>query len=514
MDRFASSVRRIHHAGRVVLWHQQTGRHAAMAPQTVAQVEGWTPGVGPPLELRAIVARLDRLSMLRESKPPSRAALRPARSRRVLLLPDVGALWMPLPTVRTAGGYAFVERALSAEQCALWRACNGSRTCDEVARLVGCPLSVALGFFEQLTDSDVQALQLRDNATRSGDPALLHLVAGERPGGDRSDHQFGASGETTLEHWHQQDITDGERHFDDRETTIAHAFALPHPGLGGECYGERLHRVLQERGLLPQGDGVTLEIGPGDGELGEAWLARVAAVGRPTGELVRLDVSPELLATQRRRMPSTRGMLGSATSIPLPDASVALVLCNEVIADLSAVPYDPSAASAPQGAAAQVAERLERYGIEPLPGMGPYNLGAWKLLEELARVLAPGGAAVLTEFGGLHEAPRETTQLDHPEVSIHFGHLATVAGCLSMHSTTMPLDELMQADLQQTWLSRHSYEALRARMRSQGRHLAARAWTPQTLQLPWAAEGLEWVPLSHEGPGPLFTRFMALVVRT
>ena len=77
----------------------------------------------------------------------------------------------------------------------------------------------------------------------------------------------------------------------------------------------------------------------------------------------------------------------------------------------------------------------------------------------------------------------------------------------------MPLAELLEVDLAQTWLSRHSHEALRARMRSEGRHLAARAWTPQTLTLPWTVEGLEWVPLSDEGPGPLMTRFMALLIR-
>jgi len=50
-------------------------------------------------------------------------------------------------------------------------------------------------------------------------------------------------------------------------------------------------------------------------------------------------------------------------------------------------------------------------------------------------------------------------------------------------------------------------------MRSADQHLQARAWTPQTLTLPWAVEGLEWVPLSDEGPGPLITRFMALLIQ-
>lgn len=470
------------------------------------------PGQPPPPMLKAVASRLDALSMLRESVPPDLEQLRPARSRRVLLLPEVPALWMPMPTVRTAGGFAHTERRLSLLEVALWRACNGSRTVAEVARKVGTSPEAALAFFAVLTDADVQALQLRPRPTRARDPGLLHLVAAERPANRRHEHQHGPGGETTLEHWHRHSITDGSRHFDDRETTIAHAFAIPHPGLGGERYGERLHRVLDERGLLPDDDGMTLEIGPGDGELGQAWLERVAAIGRPRGELVRLDASPELLATQRARMPGTRELLGSATAIPLPDGVVRLVLCNEVIADLSAVPYDAASPDPPEGAAAEVARRLLDYRIDPLPGRCAYNLGAWKLVEELDRVLAPGGVAVLTEFGGIDEIPRETQQLDHPEVSIHFGHLRAVARARALSARCVPLAEFLRADLSQTWLSRHSHEALRAKMRAEKRHLPARAWTEQNLSLPWPVEGLEWVPLSDEGPGPLMTRFMALVL--
>lgn len=495
-----------------MLWHQRTGRHVALSRETLADVEQWTPGLSPPSQLVAVARRLDGLGMLRESAAPRLAALRPARSRRVLLLPDVPALWLPLPTVRTPGGYAYAERRLTPGELTLWRACNGSRTVEAVAERAGVTLSAALSFFSELTDADVQALQLRDRVTRAKDPALLHLVSARRPANVRQDHQHGPGGETTLSRWHRHDITDGSRHFDDRETTVAHAFALPHPGFEGEPYGARLHRALEGRGMLPEEDGLILEIGPGDGELGEAWLSRTVQVGRPGGELVRLDASPELLATQRARMPGTREILGTATAIPLPDASVSLVLCNEVIADLSAVPHDAEAPDPPEGAAAEVARRLAAYRIPPLPGRCPYNLGAWQLVEELSRVLAPGGAAVVTEFGGLDEIPRETEQLDHPEVSIHFGHLVAVARARGLQARCIPLDELLRVDLTETWLSRHSYEALRARMRSEGRHLAARAWRPESLSLPWPVEGLEWVPLSGEGPGPLITRFMALLL--
>mgnify|MGYP004078857593 CR=1 FL=1 len=168
-----------------MLWHQQTGRHAAIAPQTLEEVERWVPGPAPPPTLKAVAARLDGLSMLRESAPPVLEQLRPARSRRVLLLPEVPALWTPLPTVRTAGGFAYAERRLSPTEVALWRACNGSRTVAEVARKAQTSTAAALAFFAELTDADVQALQLRPRPTRARDPGLLHLVAAERPAKER-----------------------------------------------------------------------------------------------------------------------------------------------------------------------------------------------------------------------------------------------------------------------------------------------------------------------------------------
>ena len=125
----------------------------------------------------------------------------------------------------------------------------------------------------------------------------------------------------------------------------------------------------------------------------------------------------------------------------------------------------------------------------------------------------PGVTAWISEFGALDEVPRETTHLDHPEVSIHFGYLLTIARALGLQASCVPLADFLQVDLGASWLSRYSYEALRARMHLQRGHLAARAWTADTLELPWRVEGLSWVPVADEGPGPLITRFMALVLQ-
>ncbi|MES2641513.1 MAG: class I SAM-dependent methyltransferase [Myxococcota bacterium] len=506
MSRFSPDVHVLPGAGQVTLWHARTGRHVPLSDELLRELERWTPGLLPPPDLAPLARRLNELHLLRESPAANVVALIPCRSRLVLTLPDVPALWLPDPAVRTPGGHAWRELPLTPGRLAFWRACNGSRTTAQVATSAGVAIEDALAFLAELTAASAQAIQLRDRPVTRRDPSLERLVAPARGAAPRPADQYGAFGETTLGDYHHTAITDGATHFDDRETTIAHAFGVPHPALGGQRYGERLFDVLDSRGHVRR-DAPIVEVGPGDGELGEAFLARL---GGPV-DYLRVDASPELLRTQRARMPGTRELLGSATSLPLPDRSVGLLVSNEVIADLSAVPYDPRRAA--HGPTAEVESRLRRYRITPHEGPALYNLGAWLFLEEIARVLAPGGVAWLSEFGGLDELPEETTQLDHPEVSIHFGHLVTIARALGLGVQLEPLAELLRADLGAQQLARHSYEGLRARMRAEARHLAARAYTPETLALPWPVEGLQWVPLSDQGPGPLITRFMALTVQ-
>ena len=48
----------------------------------------------------------------------------------------------------------------------------------------------------------------------------------------------------------------------------------------------------------------------------------------------------------------------------------------------------------------------------------------------IARWLAPGGVAVVTEFGDQASWPKLSTHLDHPELSTHFGQLAQAAAVL------------------------------------------------------------------------------------
>ena len=503
MRRLRPEVARVTLGDQVVLWQNLTGRHVALAPDALDRALS---GEDSPT-LRPLLDRLRRLHLLDDGPAPDRAALIPARSRLVLLLPEIPALWLPLPGVRTAGGHGYAARPLSEAELRLWREMNGARPLAAVARQARVPLEQALAFLADLTRVEVQVVQLRAEPASPRDGSLARLVEGARPPADRPAHLYGAAGETTLGHYHQVEIDDAASHFDDRETTVAHAFALPHPGLQGQTYGARLYALLRARGALPGRGGVTLEIGPGTGELGAALRAAWTGLD---GTWLRLDRSPTLLAAQAALQPGTQGLLGDAEQLPLGPQSVDLVLCNEVIADLTAAPYVPGSDSALE---AEIEGFLDRYGLEPPPPGSLVNLGAWRLMVGLAAALRPGGLAWISEFGGLDERPQETEQLDHPEVSIDFGRLAALARALGLEAEVLPLDEALGVDPHAVWLSRQSYEALRARMRAEGRTLQARAWTPETLPLPWPVEGLQWVSLAEPGPGPLMTRFCALIVR-
>ncbi len=223
---------------------------------------------------------------------------------------------------------------------------------------------------------------------------------------------------------HREDKLPARRRFDEVECTISHLFRWPHPALGGRRYGEALLQGIAARGIGPGKSGV-VEIGGGAGHLAEAAL-RGDAGAFTRARWTSLDLSPALLAAQRRRLRESgheqwSGLRGDALDLPLRPRSIdGLVLANEVIADL--------------------------------PVVDGRNTGAVRLVHELSRVLMPGGAAVLTEFGGDFEPGpvRLYTTLgqgEHTEWSIDFRVLRAAAKESGLEAEELPLHELLGVDL-------------------------------------------------------------------
>lgn len=424
---------------------------------------------------------------------PDLLALVPWPSRWTLTLPERPALYHPLPLRRGPDGFPFKALALTAAELAAWRLCNGARTLGEVLQRSGLGLDALLSLLLRLTDVSAQALQLRPGPARANEPSLDRLVCPPRPAFGRESHHHGEGGQTTLRHFHEH-IHDAPTHFDEGETTFAHAFERPHPALGGRPFGAALIDALGGLGALRPGLDV-LEIGPGSGAVCEAALSRLLELDLAPACYTRLDLSPALLHAQGLRCPSTRGVQGSAEALPLPDASLDLVVSNEVLADLTA-------AATPQG-----------FEVTALEGQAWFNVGAFRLARELARVLRPGGLAYLSEFGAPDELPTETTQLDHPEVSVNFSQVAEVAQAAGLKAEIIPLGALLGVSLDARWLSRASFEGLRCLLREYKLLLEARAYTPQTLWLPEPVEGVRFVSLREDGPAPVITRLWALILK-
>lgn len=403
---------------------------------------------------------------------------------RLFLLADEG-LWAPTPTARTAGGYRYRWVPLAGPNRQVYEAIDDHKTARHLARDTGLPLATVMLALTNLTAIHIQAVQLRDRPPSPSDPSLRRLFGPPRPPGDR-DHD-------TLTDYHLA-IDDPDTHFDDRETTICHVLTPPHPALGDQPFGRRLRQRLEAIGFDTAGQ--VVEVGCGTGDLAAQWDAQA--------NYLRVDLSLSLLTAQRQRAPGSRGVLGNATSLPLADASVDSLISNEVIADLDVAGAED----------AQVAAALAKQVVDPLPAGAMYNLGAWQFVTEIARVLRPGGRAYVSEFGSPDEPPEEAVQLDHPEVSIHFGHLVQIGEAHGLRARLVPMGDVLGIDLGAPQMARHSWHAVRALAASRGQHLRSRCWTPQEWRqsAPVAAAGVEWVGQTSDGPGPLITRFWALLL--
>src|SRR5262249_26231090 len=131
-----------------------------------------------------------------------------------------------------------------------------------------------------------------------------------------------------------------------------------------------------------------VEVGGGLGWVGRALSDALA----PRSYLV-VDRSPSLARAQRAR--GLCSVVGDARRLPVASGSVDLVGANERAGDLGTDD-----------------------GV---------NHGALALVDECARVLAPGGLAYVSEFGHPTQPPRRSDHLDHDEYSLRFEDLSARA---------------------------------------------------------------------------------------
>jgi hypothetical protein len=338
-------------------------------------------------------------------------------------------------TIYTAWGDRPVARhELTAEETVLWDAFDGERGLSMLRQDHDAAALMAL--VTKLVHSDVQALKLCvfPAATFVKQPKIKppYLTSTMPyppyvPGSDPAPEPY--AGEFGPTEYYRRDIGDAAEQFDHLETTLSHLLRRPHPTLNGRTYGKALVDALANRGALPEGSIRVLEIGGGLGYVAKAVCDALIERGLDVSYEI-LELAPNLAEAQRARCEGLPVTVREAdiAEAELGEAAYDLILANEMIGDLAAMKV-PLADIDDIGSMGEAGAFLAEQNLEFRTAPDPVyiNLGALQLIYKLRPVLAPGGTAVLTEFGELHHFPRLSTHLDHPELSIHFGHMMHTA---------------------------------------------------------------------------------------
>jgi SAM-dependent methyltransferase len=379
------------------------------------------------------------------------------------------------------------EIFLSPEETRMWDAFDGEKRIAELA--VAHDQDQLLALVRRLVHSDVQALKLSMMpwSMYAKRPGLApHYLASTMPyapwrPGDPVPPPVG------LTEYYKAGVSDADAQFDHQETTLSHLLRVAHPALAGRTYGEALIDALLPK--LPTGMVRVLEIGAGLGYVARDAIARLRAAGRDAAYTI-VELSPALAAAQRDRLgASARWIEGDALAVEVPGA-FDLVICNEMVGDLPARQLT-HAEPVPQLAADA--------GITTDDAPEPFylQLGAMELVARIARWLAPGGTAVITEFGDRNAWPKLSTHLDHPELSTHFGHLERVARAAGLEANIEFVIDLIDIDRTAQGLAttRSHFRALRALAGDAGIDLLKIGYTRALLEHAVAGK----LDLSHIG---------------
>ncbi|MEO6775949.1 MAG: SAM-dependent methyltransferase [Kofleriaceae bacterium] len=493
------------HMGAVYLFHDLFGYLMEMSPDIADLIEAFATEA----DAQEVLARFaDRF----EGADPAQF-LDVLVAHAVLLEPDEPELdnvWAFAPikgkwniwrrrddrlTLYTAWGERPVtEIMLDPEETAMWDAFDGEKRLAELRLKHDAKKLQAL--VRRLTHSDVQAVKLSlmpwsAYAKRPGlAPAYLASTMPYPPWRPGTPVPPAVS----LTDYYRHDVTEADAQFDHQETTLSHLLRVKHPALRDRTYGETLIDTLVARDLLPERRVRVLEIGAGLGYVANDAIARLVA-GHREVEYTIVELAPALAAAQREHLGDrATWVMGDVLAVELPEATYDLVLCNEMVGDLPALQLsradigldiDGTGTADPERVRLRAPLAAETHlRLDDAPEPFYLQTGAHELIAKIARWLAPGGTAVVTEFGDTNAWPRLSTHLDHPELSTHFGHLQQVA---RQSGTTAEIEfviDLLDFDRDQRGLAttRSQFRALRALAADSGVELAKIGYTRELLE--------------------------------
>lgn len=498
------------HMGAVYLYHDLHGFLLEMSPDIVALIDAFAGGANT----EDVLTRFR--STFVDADPAQFVDVLVAHF--VLIEPDddeIDGIWPMVPikarwntwrrhgdrlTLWTAWGDRPIAKVeLDAAETAMWDAFDGEKRLAELrtkferkalARLV-----------QRLVHSDVQALRLghMPMSTYAKRPGLAPRYLSStmpyarwKPGDPVPGVAGGADAPAPTEYY--QAIDDADAQFDHQETTLSHLFRIAHPALAGRTYGQALLDGIAAKVALPtSGEIRVLEIGGGLGFVARDVIGRLRDRGLAVHYTIA-ELSPQLAAAQRERLAGlpVTWHTGSVLAAELPDAGFDLIIANEMVGDLPAralTRADVGLAAdggevdpAKLAALGRTGELVSQLAVHLDDAPDPFYLqtGALELMTRIARWLAPGGTAVVTEFGGAMQWPILSTQLDHPELSTHFGHLLSAVRALGLDGKIEFVIDLVDLDRDDKGLAttRSQFRALAAMLADAGVTIDKIGYTP------------------------------------
>jgi len=532
------------HMGAVYLFHDLYGYLMEMSPDIAAMIESFEDGVDTEETIAYYRGRFG------DADPRQFVDVLVAHA--VLVDPkedELEGMWAFVPihgkwnvwrrrgdrlTFYTAWGERPVQQImLDAEETAMWDAFDGNKRLIEMRHHHDNDKLLAL--VRRLVHSDVQALKLSMMpwALYAKRPSMAPAYLTSTMPYPRWQPGTPVPGPVSLTTYHQHDIADADAQFEHQETTLSHLLRVPHPALRGRTYGQALADALLSKNAVPPGRVRILEIGGGLGYVARDVIARLAEQGRDVAYTI-VELSPALAAAQRERVTGATWIEGDVLKVDLPDAGFDVILSNEMVGDLPALQLRRADLGLAADGGTIDRDKLRALGggatlaadlgvaLDDAPDPFYLQTGAFELVARIARWLAPGGTAVVTEFGDVSAWPKLSTHLDHPELSTHFGQLLQAARGATLEGNVEFVIDLLDFDRDERGLAttRSHFRALRALARDADVDLPKIGYTPALLsqavgdKLELAQIGeIRWDRIEDRLMGLVPHEFKALVIK-
>lgn len=269
----------------------------------------------------------------------------------------------------------------------------------------------------------------------------------------------------SIANFHLHGIEDALWEFDMIEPTLNHAFRFPSEALGGLDYGSRFClSALTPEACARVGQGPrlsVLEVGGGTGTFARSFIKQAVGLTatRLNGAEVSyqiMELSPALIASQKKvlaeQLLAVEHVQQDATEFDLPAHKFDLIIANEVVADFPVASVHRIKTVEMEGDdkhwSGEGVSDVERYALDvaDAPDSFLVNTGVFRFIERAWNHLNPGGALIITEYGGENRYPSQAYQLNHEEFSIHFGHAAACARKVGFHCRLLSLKDFLEAD--------------------------------------------------------------------